>query len=515
MICYGFLLLMFFKESFASTQDLINQQGGELILSGQINREKTLELDNPFRIQVYTLSKTLGKLERKAEYFIQTFLSKEYKKSLSNLETLNKTKLAPYKEAIELYLLYSLELYQTFTHQWIKLASTQKLKYLDSDLGVALDQMITDKGSDPFWDSGVFLTRDEKLRLKELERASSSGTNNILQGFKALRRGEDALKWIGNLGDQDKLKVYLAKTLILDFSKKRKLGASGKLIKNILEPYIEKSSDVYEIAEYYLILARLLYQAKAYKQAETYYKLIPESSPLFVQARSEILWVHLQQRDFAKVMGDLASLKLSVFDKDFYPEIYLSSAIGHTMLCQFTDARESIHRFVKVNREWVKQIDKNLKKENPPLIKENFVSKLIKRQLEGLESEKEFFQEIKVTRYQKGLKHHQVETEKMLSLEAKRHWENRERILEKALYKMKFVRIELLSRMRSLSEGLLKGKGKWNKVDMLKTYSSASVKRLRNQLEFLYDGMLWSDEIFHLSAEVRNECLLGKVHEKK
>ena len=78
-----------------------------------------------------------------------------------------------------------------------------------------------------------------------------------------------------------------------------------------------------------------------------------------------------------------------------------------------------------------------------------------------------------------------------------------------ALYKMKFVRIELLSRMRAVAEGLNE---QLPTKDMVKRYEAAPVRYNGNQISFPSDGMLWADELFNMKGKVKNLCLQGKFY---
>lgn len=492
-----------------NTDLLLNKEGSDLDFSKQLTVRTQLELDDPFLIQLYSRWKALGALENATNNWMNFIFSKDYKKALLTLDQVEEGKVQSLKKPAELYLLFRNGYFQTFLDEWI--TYTSETSFLNSELGLALDQVVSAQGSQLLLTSGFFMTDDMAEKLSKTENTKNSELNFSLQAFKALKTGENALQWIGKLKHTDELRLHLAHTALLSYGKEGKLGASGKLIKQVVEPWIVKSEKVEEISLYYMTLARLLYQAKAYDQAGVYYNLVPETSRYFMEARTEYLWVLLQQRDFSKAMGELASLKLSIFDDVFYPEIYLASAIGHTMLCQFTDAKESIHRFVKVNKHWIKKIEEAKADKNPVPVRENFYSQRMRNQVVSLKKEINDLKKHKVARYRGRLEEKLNAVNAALVVEAKRQWLNREAILDSALYKLKFVRIELLSRMRALAEGL---KDQIPTKDMVKTYASAPVRRSKNEMVFPHDGMLWGDEIFNMSAEVRNECIRGKFYEK-
>lgn len=503
-------LLFFVSLSVVGNTDLLlKKEGSDLDFSKQLTVRTQLELDDPFLIQLYSSWKALGALENSTNNWMNLVFAKNYKLALLSLDQVNEGKVQKLKKPAELYLLFRNGYFQAFLDEWI--TYTSKTSFLNSELGLALDQVVSTQGSQLLLTSGFFVTDEMAKKLEKTENVKNSELNFSLQAFKALKTGENALRWIGKLKHDDELRLHLAHSALLSYGKEGKLGASGKLIKQVVEPWIIKSEKVEEISLYYMTLARLLYQAKAYGQAGVYYNLVPHSSRYFMEARTEYLWVLLQERNFSQVMGELASLKLSVFDDVFYPEIYLASAIGHTMLCQFNDAKNSIHRFVKVNKQWARRIEEAKAEKNPVPVRENFYSLRMRNQVVSLKKELKDLKKHKVTRYSGKLEEKLSMVNSALVAEAKRQWENRAAILDSSLYKLRFVRIELLSRMRALAEGL---KDQIPTKDMVKTYASAPVRRSQNEMVFPHDGMLWGDEIFNMSAEVRNECIRGKFYEK-
>ncbi len=505
-----FLWLSFFGYcAFASTDILLDESGSELDFSRQLSVQKDLMLDDPFRIQLFSQWKAKGSVSPAGNKVMDAFFSKKYEAVLKSLPRLKDQKLSALKKPMELYLLHRLGLHQSFFSEWIDY--TSQGSFLKSEIGLSLDQVIRKDASRLLIEEGFVLTEDMKTKLQKTESFLDSGVNLSLQALKALRTGENAVKWIGKLALDDEFRVHLAHTSLLAYGKKGKLGASGKFIKKVVEPWMEKSEKPEEISLYYLTLGRLLYQARAYEAASSYFRRIPESSHFFLEARTENLWSLLQRRDFSKAMGELVTLKLKVFEDQFYPEVHLASAIGHTMLCQFVDAKKSIHEFVSVNKKWAKLILENKKTKNPPLAEDNFYSLLMKKQMASLKEEKEKLTKWEITRFDSQLKELEDNSQRSIVLEAKRQWENREKILESALYKMKFVRIELLSRMHAVAQGL---KDQLPTQDMVKRYESAPARSLRNEIAFPHDGMFWSDELFNLSAEVSNQCMQGKFYEK-
>ncbi|GAB4012965.1 MAG: hypothetical protein Fur0010_09340 [Bdellovibrio sp.] len=484
----------------ADSSTLLNQQGSEIDFSSQIRVQKQLVLNDPFLIQLYTTWKSLRINDAKLENFMNLVFDHQFTDALKIMPTIEWNQLAKIRNGLELYLLFQNGLVQNFVTKWIDVSSDAD--FLRTEIGLALDQVVSRNATQLLLVNGVTLTEEQ---LKSLEKIANvpSKFNYSLQAFKALRTGENAVPWIGKLESSDPLRMPLAQTAILDFAKQGKLGASGKLVKEVVEPILDNSSDEEEIALYFMTLGRLLYQAGALDEARKYYDLIPESSQYFLKARSEALWVHIREKNYSRTKGELATLEHKVFRDKFYPEAYVVSAMANVLLCQFVEARASINRFVESNKFWAKEINKNLKSDEPKVLDANRFVVNYDRVLQSIEREMILVKERELaSHYLTKLENLQTFTKNMRNQEIKKQWANRKTILESALYKMNFVRIELISRMRQMALNQ-----KIENTDEVSTFASATAKN--NQLQFPNDGIIWSDDLFHMTAEVKNKCIKG------
>ena len=492
------------------SQGLTGLEGADIDFSKQLSQVKQLKLDDPFLIQLYSRWKAMGAVEPKTNEWFNLIFTGENEQAFMvyHKAHLNEPKLQSLKKPVELYLLYKLGYFQTFYDQWATYSAASA--FPKTELGLALDHVVAPQSSQIMINQGFFVDSKLKSNLSKLTTYEGH-LNYSLQSFNALRSGDDAVSWIGKLKDSDELRLHLAHTALLDYGRQGQLGASGKLISKVVEPWIEKSSKPEEIALYYMTLGRLLYQAGAYKQAEHFYYLIPEKSKYFLEARTEALWVQLQERDFPTAKGQLESLKMSVFTDQFYPEVFLAQAIGNTMMCQFIEAKRSIVSFINVNKSWAKKIEAAVSMENPPMVKENFYVSGIRGREVALNKEATSFKERGITAYQTRYQEILAEAKVQLRSEAKKQWVNRREILDAAIYKMGFVRIELLSRMRAVAQGI---KDTFT-ADTVSVFQAAPARENKNEMNFPNDGMLWGDELFRMSAEVHNMCIQGKFYDKK
>ena len=496
---------MLLPNVYGNSNLLVEGKGAELDFSRGLSKRKTFKLDDPFKLQLFAFWKAAGITEANTHLWMDLFFTGEYLEALQTLSSLKGRNIQKIKETIEIYLLYRLGHYQSFLTKWIDLSSEKGL--LKTELGLALDQIVGPQMASILQNSGFYLTGDLKKKLGKIE-GEKSLVNDSLQALGGVSKGAKAVRWIGQLSKDDPLRLPLAYAAIFDYARKGMLGASGNIVKKVVEPWMEKSNESEEIAFYYLTLARLLYQAGAWGESEHFYRLVPESSTYFLSARTEVLWIYLRNRQFAKLKGDLTTLELNVFEDRFYPDIYLAKAMMSVMLCQFLDAREAIHRFVRVNKKWAGKIEQELASSKTSLVHPTFSTDNWQRALKSLARERSALEKSKIPFDQKLMISTEKEIQMALHQQSRQQWENRKKILEDAFYRIKFVRIELLGRMRVLAGGA--GKQAIGR-DSLRLYTSAPVRG--DQIVFPHDKTLWAGDLFNMNAQVRNLCASKKVYE--
>lgn len=488
------LLIFSSIQSMASTGTLQGLEGNDLEITNKIQTQKQLNLDNPFVIQLFSAWKVLGPLEMSSNDWVSLILDKQHEKALGLMSSIKEPKLQAIKQASELYLLYQTGHFQSFLNAWINVASSSN--FLQTELGLALDQIVGNKSTQLILDNGFYISPDISLKLSKIESVPSK-LNYSLQALKALRTRENAVAWIGKLDANDPLRMPLAQTALLHFARVGKLGASGKIIKDIVEPTLSKSSNEEELSLYFMTLGRLLYQAGALAESKKYFDLIPESSSYFLKAKTESLWAHIKDKDYSRTKGELATLELKVFNDKFYPEAYLVSAMANVMLCQFNESRAAMNRFIEVNKVWAKEIDKNIQDPNAKPIATNLF-------ITNLEKAKASLLKEKASPYSLPVDDLVVAIDAAIRSEINSQWQNRKTMLLSALYKMKFVKIELISRMRAVEMNM-----KIAGSDEVSTQNAAPARK--NQMSFPKDGALWGDELFQMSASVINKCVSGKL----
>ncbi len=491
-----------------STQLLMRgEEGADLNISRQWAKRDQFKLDDAFLIQFFSAWKAQTSLNSVANAWMEAFFSGDYLPALQTLPTLRGSGVARLRAAAELYLLYRLGHTQSFLRKWIEHSGQRN--FLQTELGLALDRVLEPHISSLVANSGFYLTPEQEKKLIKI-KAQSSVVNHFLQGLRAASSGHEAIRWIGGLPAEDPLRLHLAFSALLTYARQGKLGASGKLLNQVIDPQMEKNQNAEDIAFYYLTVARLLYQAQEWGEAERFYYLIPESSQYFVQARTEVLWIHLRQRRFSKIKGELATLQLDIFNDRFYPEVFLIGTMADVMLCHFSAARKNIHRFVNINTKWAQKIERELQNSNPSIVNETFAIRHWKGALASLKKEQLALREQQIPRYEKDLTFLGQKIEDALLEEARLQWRNRKKILEETLYKMSFVRVELLSRVRAFRRGVGREvlTGQASGQDQIQFYSAAPARG--NRLVFPADGHLWGDELFNMDARVKNGCFIER-----
>ena len=495
---------------FANTgTELLLKQKNTLNLKTNYSKVKqAINLDDTFLVQAYGAMRALRVGDIGIQDYFDAIFNKDFKAAInlySNLKTNNKEE-ERLLTASRLYVLWKLKLNQSFFNSWLE--ESNNYDFLNSELGVALDQIISVNPSNWLLTKSIFISKAQ-LKLVDNIAKSESSFNFSVQAYRNLRKGEEGLVWIQYLKPQDPLRELLAKSAILDFSRKGQLGDAAKIVKEVLEPVLSKTDNIEKISEYYLLLARLLYQAKAYEASERYYSLIPDESIRFLQARVESLWISMRTDDHSVILGELKTLELSIFNEKFLPEVFLVSSMANLQLCQFSKVQDSFNQFIKNNKEFAKELSENLESESPKQLDKNngYINRLsnsLKYQKNEIKAITSTFMNQEVSAiYVTKLQKDEPEIVLLKNKEIKQEWKNRQRILEATLRRMRFVKIEFLSKMRRLNGSLA-----ISNKDSVSTLTSAIDKT--DKLEFPHDGVIFGDELFHYTSRIKNLCLQGR-----
>ena len=474
------------------------------------------KLNDPVMVQMFTEWRTAGKLDFEVNSWFMKLLQGKYEQAAHLLSVMNDkmpSELYTHMRVSEVYLYYKLGLNQRFFDTWVEFLNDKKA--IESRIGMTLWQFVDQKAPGFFSKYNIQITEQQAETIAKVENANTPFFV-YANAAMSLRKGKRAYQSLISLPSGHPYKIPLAQTVILDMARNNELGNAGKVLKKYLEPEIEKVKDPYILGEYYLNLARFLYQAGAMEAAESYYLKVPNKHSQFIQARTELMWVYLRTGKTAELRGQLASLKTELFSDFFIPEIYVVRSISNLKLCQYAAVEKDFQDFITANKKWAKIIRENASNENPKWSEhKDFFLKLADQRVAALERE---IQQIKDlgkrsikaalpavgvqphwSKNNKEMVFHLQEAKKQRIIEYKRPWGNREKILVEAIKKMKFVKIETMSQIRDLArKNITLGKG---------NLASDPLKKSKDRLVFPYDGVFWPDEVLNLKAQAQSLCL--------
>lgn len=488
----------------------------ETSLTSAQNVFEGFKLKDPFAIQAFSDWRSAGKLEYEVNAWYLKLLQGKYEEA-AHLLNVMKNKMpnelyASYR-ASEIYLFHKLGLNQRFFDTWVDFISNDKL--FKSKAGMTLSQYIDMHSLKFFGENVIQITQEQRqIILDKVEMVTPFFT--FAKAAIYLRKGEDAYQSMVNIPAGHELKMPLIKTVLLAKARKNELAEAGKIIKKYLEPEIEKIKDPIVLGDYYINLARFLYQAGALDAAENFYLKVPNKHNQFTQARAELMWIYLRTNNTAKLRGQIASLKSTLFENYFIPEIYVVRSISNLKLCQYEEINNDFEDFVTANKKWAQIIKENLENEEvfeSQVLSDYFYNRAEKRiatiKAEIDLTEKLAKRSVKAAlpaigvqpHWEKSinvLNKHLVQAQKQRLLEFKRPWKNREKILAEAIKKMKFVKIEAMTQMRNLiRKNASLGEGNEASEPIMS----------KDSLVFPYDGALWQDEVLNLQAKAKSYCL--------
>jgi hypothetical protein len=481
---------------------------------------KSLKLDDPFILQMYSDFMMSPETSFEVKLWIQKVGKQDYEGAAhlwSALRGKFPAKLENQATAVQAYLLYKLNLAQTFTGFWI--ANLERESYRNSPVSTQLENVLASFGFDKwFFENKVQLDAAQVATVDKLD-ATRSAPVLTLKAFAAQRDGAKAKQMLAVLPKGHELIVPLAKTAALAAAKAGNLAEAGRDLKTYVEPALAAKKDAKLWSQYDLQIARLLYQAGSMDGAAQYYQKIPRGSPDYLIAQEELAWVWLRTGTTDRLRGSLATLGSEVFANRFQPEVYLVRAIANLKFCYYPDVEKDFVTFRTRDEAFAKKIDAALAANEPPVpyrlstyavwAKEALAAR--KREAARIAdlSERSISAVLPAVGVQSHWKdaamalQHATETaKKRLDSEYRMAW-NADRIaLRGAIRKMQFVRVELLSELAMAASGdqVLTGQSS------AKRAAPTVVADAKDQV-YPFDGVVWSDELFKLRSVARGKCL--------
>ncbi|MBY0370737.1 hypothetical protein K2X33_08625 [bacterium] len=510
---------------------LLDSVGGAPVQTTQSTSVVSSELSDPFLVQFFSHVQVERDLPYEIRLWAQKLLKKDYAGAAHLWTAIQKHLPGKFEAAARtgyLYALWNLKVPQTFLDQWVD--SLSRKSFQDSPLSLALDQTIQPGFDAWLFENAPVITPEQAKTLASISLARGNHFAS-LRAWGALRAGEAASPVLEILPADHPLKVPLANTVALALARKGDLRTAGAVLKQHLEPAIDSRKDVDGLSKHYLQVARLLYQAGSLDGAAEFYQRVPDGAPDFLKAREELAWVWLRQGNTAKTRGELKTLRGDLFKDRFAPDVYVVRAISNLKLCYYGEVEKELNAFVQSNQEWAKKIEEALKSEDPKDFEEDFFSKAAKRSVASREAEAQLLealatQSITATLPAVGPQQHweQARVRSLVALEAakkhaseevRRHWKDRKTILAEAIRKMQFVKVELFSQVRTLAKQEPSAASTNASVSALEKDTAGRLKDLARKdlqkasegdLVFPFDGVIWPDELFHLTSVAQSRC---------
>lgn len=484
-----------------------------------------LKLDDPFLVSLYSQWQVEKALPYEINLWVQRIFRQDFAGAAHLWSVLQPKIPASFANAAtgaHLYLLWKLDVPQTFFNEWLDALSD--LKYRDSTSELALDQTIA-----PAFDEWLYQTapivspyQESIIESLDLARGSQYAT---LRAWTSLRKGAKGQTTLSGLVPSHPLRIALAQTVVLDMIGRGDLGGAARILKQYVEPSLELGKDPYAYAAYDLQIGRMLYQAGSLDGSETFYEKIPNGAPQYLEAREELAWVRLRKGEISKLRGELETLRSDIFNDRFAPEVYLVRAISNLKLCYYDEVEKDFAQFLERNRKWAKQIVQALNAQDPPAPNDkDFFSQLAEKSLGRREAEiarlavlsRESIAaalpavgaQVQWENASARVKSAAEATKKQLAAEYRRQWRNRERALSEAIRKMQFVKVELLSQLRYFSK-LHQSPSKAVASEDAKNKERSKTDPLASSGErsFPFDGVVWPDELFKLRSFAMGQCL--------
>ncbi len=426
--------------------------------------------------------------------------------------------------AAQLYSLWKLGLDQTFFEQWI--LSLADPSYMKSAAELTFEQLSTVNLDSWLLNASIVINTKQQTILDRIPANRAFVTT--LKAWAQLRSSQQAEAMLKKLPTDSKLTPWLAETAVFEHVKHNDLKGAARVIKNSVEPYISTSRDMDLLARMDLASARILYQAGQLKAAADYYRKIPNQSTSYLAAREELAWVYLRLNDMSHMRGEVEAFFAPALRDRFQPEVYVLRSISDLKMCFYDHVDKDLSDFTKANSVWAKSIDQAMTAATAPVpANPDAYTKLADSAVHNLEAEL-----AKVTRlgeqsigaalpavgpqkhwkdYKANLQVALSQAKKNQSDEYARQWKNQRTALQESIRKMRFVKVEYVSQVRSLEASTASADAP-DKQKLLASNSnslpaSAVNKGEGETLSFPAEGELWPDEFFRLRSAAQTQCL--------
>lgn len=194
--------------------------------------------------------------------------------------------------------------------------------------------------------------------------------------------------------------------------------------------------------------ARMAFQQKKYTEAIRLYRSIPDSDSAFLKTREELGWAYLQAGQWAELQGLARDLNTKVIPMSQRLEGRVLSAISELRLCHYQEVQKEIQKFQTEMLSYAKNLER----------KPNSTAKT-----------------------------------------------NQLKMVQEAVLKMKFVRLELLNQLRLVQ--VLNRSGELAGLKLASADSDSLEESSRSrQMNFPVDESIWADEFLNKVSYQESSC---------
>jgi tetratricopeptide (TPR) repeat protein len=452
--------------------------------------DKQYKLTDPFVIHVFSSWRTKAIQNNQFNEWMDLFLSEKLEDALKKYQGIRSEVPAVFIQEfalIEFYLLEKVGQTQIFFDRWLPYYYKNKAQ---QPLATLFDQLISMKADLWLFQNKPFVNAE----IAKLLDSNGADTSRFVLMSKIWRdrvKKDKILDHLALLPLGSPLKIDLGFRAVYFLAKEGKLAEAGKILKTQVWPEVKNSGDPLVLAKYYMNIARLLYQAGADQAALEFYQKIPSSLALYLDAQSEMSWIYLRMGEFEKAQAISRKLNSKALDDFFNPEFYLVESISDLKRCRFEEVRSNLNQFSKSNQDWIKKSNSHQFKPSDELqFLESMRANLARQEVDSRKLGHEY---ASFSVYAKSL---DTDIVKQKNLLTKIH----QQMIEKAFFKMRFVKIAQLSYQDAVARN--KAPKKSDKVEM-KLSATANDK----SLVFPKDGVFWPDEVMAEEVEAQDYCV--------
>lgn len=209
--------------------------------------------------------------------------------------------------------------------------------------------------------------------------------------------------------------------------------------------------------------ARELYARGHYTEAARIYESIPKTTPEFLRTREELAWSYLRAEDFDRLRGLLPHLNSELVPLRWRLEGRVLRSMLLLQECQYDEVRNEINRYITEMTPLARSVDQNIK-----------ASK---------------------TRTKKRLQARHVKNTPNIA-----YWRALRSEIQESIFKMKFVKMELRSRLVMLTREQVSGERLHDQK------AEVIVAPKSHEQIYPVTTEFWADEVFEARGTGQSAC---------